>query len=345
MVKKLGGKNNSRAGTGTIKENSTSKNTEKWTGAVADQLKEKSKIKDVIVKTIPIDYIRTDQDNPRKLKIDIELLEKVVQKYPIKTYLKNEDDNEWIEDYVKKVTNAFEFEGKQIGDFQSIVEFAAVLKSPDRLLHPVVVWKEESIFHLISGERRVLTHVLLGESNVSAKITLHKPTAIEIDLLQWEENIHREDMTLEEKVKRVNKFIDIQFKGKTSVRKLAKLSGLNNADAQRHLVIYKYPSDILIKAIEEGKITSLKQGAANAQLSEEELQNTLSGKKVVKSSKPTPAVKITKAADISAMQKIISTVAKEYDASSVLENLDLSKSKDLNIAFNSLLTFLTEERG
>ena len=75
MARKLGVKN-TRAGTGSISSSSTTQNTEKWVGSVAEQLAEQSKQKDDIVKSIPIDYIKTDQDNPRKLKIDIELVKK-----------------------------------------------------------------------------------------------------------------------------------------------------------------------------------------------------------------------------------------------------------------------------
>ena len=42
------------------------------------------------------------------------------------------------------------------------------------------------------------------------------------------------------------------------------------------------------------------------------------------------------------MKKIIGAITKEFKAESVLENLDLNKSKDLNLAFNSLITFLKE---
>ena len=70
MVKRFGSKK--RAGTGSIEEDSsTTANTEKWAGAIASQMLNKDKVKEVIVKTIPIDFIKADQDNPRKLAIDL----------------------------------------------------------------------------------------------------------------------------------------------------------------------------------------------------------------------------------------------------------------------------------
>jgi len=354
MARKLGSKN-SRAGTGSIEENTTTTNTEKWVGSVAEQISDQKKYKDDIVKTIPIDFIKTDQDNPRKLKIDIELVKEIAKQFPISTYIKNETDHEWIEDYVEKVTSALKLEGKQIGDLTSIVNFAAVLKSPERLLHSIVVWKEDSTFHLISGERRVLTHALLGESHISAKILLQKPSKKEVDVLQWDENFHRENMSLFEKIERVRKFVNSQFSAtnKVSQRKLSKVSGLGNTDGERYLAVIKFssePSQVtfqknsLIEAIEAGKVTSLQQAKSLCNLSEEELALTLSGKKIEKKIITSPSIKISKNADNSAMQKIINLVADSYKATDILENLDLSKTKDINLAFNSLLTFLTEKK-
>jgi len=337
MVKKFGAKDKSRAGTGTfdIELNSS----KKWTSATASQLG--SKVKSILVKNLPISNIITDQDNPRKLTIDVNLVRDIQKKFKIDKYLQNEEDNSWVEEYVEKVTKDFNLKGKQIRDFTSIVQFAAVIKSPKRLLHSIVVWQEDSIFHLISGERRLLTHVLFGVEYISSKISEEKLTKKEIDVLQWEENIHREDMTLFEKIMRVEKLIEgTHGLSKISVRKLAKVSGLSISDSQRYLVIIKYPTDTLIKAIEDGKVEGLQKAAALAQLSSEDLKVKLSGLVVAKKAVIKPTIKINKDADIAVMKKIILTLTKEFKAESVLDSLDLSKSKDLNLAFNDLINFL-----
>lgn len=344
MVKKFGSKN--RAGTGSIeKDNSTTANTEKWAGAIASQMLNKDKVKEVIVKTIPIDFIKADQDNPRKLAIDLALIKKIVEKHPIQQFIRNEQCNDWIEEYVEKITKAYNLEGKQIGDFTSIVEFAAVLKTADRLLHPIVVWREESIFHLIAGERRVLAFAQLNESHISAKICETKPDESEIDILQWEENVSREDMSLYERTLRIQKFVKAATSKNISVRKLAKISGLSVAESHRYLAVIKYETDTLINAIKDGKVKSIKLAQEYSKLSEEELQIKLSGKKnptinaVVK-----PYVKISKDVDTNVIKKIINTITKEYNADDLLKDLDLSKTKDINLAFNLLVNFLSEDK-
>jgi len=308
---------------------------------------DKEKIKDVIVKTIPIDYIRMDQDNPRKLAINTTLINRIVKKYPIQIFIKNELCNDWIEDYVEKVTKEFNLEGKQIGDFTSIVEFAAVLKSSERLLHPIVVWKGESIFHLIAGERRVLAFAQLQESHISAQICSSKPNSTEIDILQWEENVSREDMSLYERTIRIGKFVKANQGGKSiSVRKLAKISGLSVSESHRYLAVIKYETDTLINAIRDGKVKSIKLAQEYSKLSDDDLIATLSGKQTSNINPLLkPSVKISKDADMGAIKQIISAVIKEYKAEAILDSLDLTKSKDINLAFNALVTFISENNS
>jgi len=344
MVKKFGSKN--RAGTGSIeKDNNATANTEKWAGAIASQMLNKDKVKEVIVKTIPIDFIKADQDNPRKLAIDLALIKNIVEKHPIQQFIRNEQCNDWIEEYVEKITKAYNLEGKQIGDFTSIVEFAAVLKSSERLLHPIVVWREESIFHLIAGERRVLAFAQLNESHISAKICDTKPDESEIDILQWEENVSREDMSLYERTIRIQKFVKATTPKNISVRKLAKISGLSVAESHRYLAVIKYETDTLINAIKDGKVKSIKLAQEYSKLSEEDLQMKLSGKKnPANNTAVKPFVKISKDVDINVIKKIINTITKEYNADEVLKDLDLSKTKDINLAFNLLVNFLSEDK-
>ena len=344
MVKRFGSKN--RAGTGSIEEdNNATTNTEKWAGAIASQMLNKDKVKDVIVKTIPIDFIKADQDNPRKLAIDLTLIKTIVEKHPIQQFIKNEQCNDWIEEYVEKITKAYKLEGKQIGDFTSIVEFAAVLKSADRLLHPIVVWREESIFHLIAGERRVLAFAQLNETHISAKICVTKPDENEIDILQWEENVSREDMSLYERTIRIQKFVKATNTKNMSVRKLAKISGLSVAESHRYLAVIKYETNTLINAIKEGKIKSIKLAQEYSKLSEEELQIKLSGEKNKNDNTVSkPSIKISKDVDVEVIKKIIQTITKEYKADEVLKDLNLNKSKDINLAFNLLVNYLSERK-
>ncbi len=337
MVRRLGGK---RAGTGNIEKNSTTDGTDKWTGAVAEQILSNDKIKDIIVKTLPVKSIKLSNNNPRKLSISRTQIEQLISVLPLKDKIQNEQDNEWVEKYIRLAIDTLSLEGKAIRDLTSLIEFASSLKSAKRLLHPIVVWKEDSLFNVVSGERRLLSHLLLNETNISAQILNVKPTQSDIDILQWEENAHREDMTLSECLDRLEKLINaIDSVSKTSVRKLAKLAGLSKTDAQRYLVILRYPNNILRNAINQGRITSLSKAATIAQLTPDELNQKLNNRKT-ESITQKPTIKLTKQTDLNGLRKIIELVSKEFHGQEKIENLDLTKMKDLEIAFNSLLNHI-----
>ena len=71
----------------------------------------------------------------------------------------------------------------------------------------------------------------------------------------------------------------------------------------------------------------------------------LSGKKIPAiNTVVKPFVKISKDVDINVIKKIINTITKEYNADAVLKDLDLSKTKDINLAFNLLVNFLSEDK-
>lgn len=329
MVRKLG---QSRAGTGKV----TTENTDKWAGAVVNQLASSENIKDIVVKTINPLSIKTDQDNPRKLAINAELIKQIAEKFSINQFLLAKD-NDWIDDYIQNVADEFNLKGKQIGDLRSITEFASALKSADRLIHPIAVWKNETSFHLISGERRLLAHILMRAPHISSRIISNKPTQQELDMLQWEENVHREDMTLFEYLTRLNKLINAHGTlASSSVRSVAKLAGISKTNAQRYLVILKYPSAILMDAIERNEIVSLVQAAKLAQLTPTELEHKLNGI-VVNKPQLKPAIKLDKTANPVAVKKVIDVLAKEFDAQDSIQGIDLNKAKGLATALNNIL--------
>lgn len=341
MAKKFGAGSARVGATSKIDENAT--NTAKWAGSVAAQLATSSNVKEIMTKTIPVDYVFCDPENPRKLAINQAKIIEIAQKHPIdRSRLSIDETTDWIEDYVNQVAQAEQLEGKALGDFESIVTFAAALKSAERLLHPIVVWREESMFHLIAGERRLLTHILLGEKFIAARILEERYERSQIDALQWEENVQRVDMTLWERVDHVHKLLEAgEGVRQTSVTKLSKILGRSRAESQRYLAVLRYPYKVLLNAIEQGRVTDLKTAAALAQLSQDEIEQRLG--QAPKPEKQKPALKINDKNAIKGLAKIIKAAATQLNKSDLLDDYNLSKSKDLTQALNHLLAEVTHE--
>lgn len=336
MARKIGKLGSNRAGTGKISADTEQSATEKWTGAVAAQVATATNVKGIITKTIPIAYIETDPDNPRKLTLTKDEITKIAQSHPMDRQAILEDDpTEWLESYIESVAASYSLSAKRLGDFESIANFAAALKSADRLLHPIVVNKDESTFHLIAGERRLLAHILLGEDNIAGRINTEQLERRAIDTLQWEENIHREEMTLWERVDRVHKIIEAgEGVEKTSVTKLSKIIGRSRAEAQRYLAILRYPSPLLLDAISSGKINDLKKAAALAQMSEDDVDQKLSGN--VLPSKAKSHFKISPKANTKALSTVVTAAAEALGLEHCLASLELHKAQDLAQALDML---------
>lgn len=342
MARKFGASNNNRVGTGKIDQAESA--SEKWAGSVAAQVATAANIKAIMAKTIPVNYVHCDPQNPRKLALTQAQIEHIGQRYPLdKGLLAVDDATDWIEDYVAKVAHAENLSGKAVGDLESLVSFAAALKSADRLLHPIVVWRDESTFHLIAGERRLLAHLLLGESHIAARILDQHYSRAEIDALQWEENVHRVDMSLWERIEHVKKLLDAEGGiANTSVTKLSKILGRSRAESQRYLVILRYPSSLLLEAIQAGRVGDLKSAAALAQLTPEQLQAKFSGS--TPKAAPKAVVKFSDKTQSQTFAHLLTAAAKQLKAEAAIKTIDLKNPKGINEALGILMN-VAEERA
>ncbi len=341
MARKFGSGN--RVGTGKI--DTEESGAEKWAGSVAAQVATAANVKEILTKTVPVSYVNCDPDNPRKLALTQEQVIKIASKYPIDKHLLNIDDpNEWIEDYVSRVAEAEQLAGKALGDLDSLVSFAAALKSADRMLHPIVVWRNESTFHLIAGERRLFAHILLGELNIAARIVEQGYTRKEIDTLQWEENIHRVDMSLQERVEHIKKILEAgEGVHSTSVTKLSKLLGRSRAECQRYLAVLRYPTSILLNAIKTGKVNDLKVAAALAQLSPKELEAKLSD--ASKKTEVNSFIKFNNKEKAPQFAQIIKAAAKQLKLDALIKETDLASPAGINEAITLLVAALEERNN
>jgi ParB-like chromosome segregation protein Spo0J len=345
-MKKFG---SSRAGTGTIDEAAT--NSRRWATSAAGQLSTAGGVVALNVKRIPVKYIREDAMNPRKLALGTADIAALATQFPIDKDRLLRDDDGYLDEYLEVVEANSGMQGRAVADFQSIAGFAFALKSAERLLHPIVVWQNDTQFHLIAGERRLLAHLLLSEATIDARIRDAAPSSLEKYLLQWEENIHRDDLTLFEKIDNLREMMEAWKLNKgvqtISVNQFAALSGLPRSVAQRYLAVIRCPSPLLLKAIEEGRITNVKQAANIAALPVAEIPAELSPQQVTSTAteEGVRSVRVGRAKDYRAVTFLVKAAAEKLDddvLTTQLDRLDLSRQKDLNRAFELLVARISE---
>lgn len=338
-----------RAGTGTVDE--AASNSHRWATSAAGQMKTASAVVTLNVKRIPVSYVREDDDNPRKLAVSVTDMRDVASQHPLDRERLSRDDDIYLEEYLEQVEASGRLQGKAVADFRSLAGFAFALKSADRLMHPIVVWQQDTQFHLIAGERRLLAHILLAEPAIDARIHDAAPAPFAKYLLQWEENIHRDDLSLFEKIENLRQLVDSWKAEKgvqaISVNQFARLSGLPRSVAQRYLAVIRCPSPALLAAIESGQVSNIKQAANIAALPAKDIEASLGSQKTQKPAGQgaSSSVRVGRAQDYRAVSFLIKAAAEKLDDQALtaeLDSLDLSRQKDLNRAFAILLDRLNE---
>jgi len=134
------------------------------------------------IEIIPIRKIELDPDNPRSLALNFKDLQEGIskndEKYEQKTLEK---------DKLSSLANSITNQG---------------------IINPILVYKLGNNYRLIAGERRTLASVLANKEDIPAKILPHKPDALKTSLLQWIENIEREDLSLWERLTNLEMIMD-----------------------------------------------------------------------------------------------------------------------------------------
>lgn len=133
------------------------------------------------VEIIPLRKINIDPENPRDLVFSIEDAYNGL----------NESDSDFLRKENEK--NSLESMTKSIMD--------------QGVINPIVVYQFGEQYRLIAGERRTLSSILAGKKDIPARVLTSKPDALKLSLIQWIENIEREDLSLWERMQNLEKIV------------------------------------------------------------------------------------------------------------------------------------------
>lgn len=75
------------------------------------------------------------------------------------------------------------------------------------VMNPVVVYKSGISYQLVAGERRTLASILAKKEDIPARIISEKPDKLKLGLIQWVENMEREDLSLWERLRNLDKIL------------------------------------------------------------------------------------------------------------------------------------------
>lgn len=206
------------------------------------------------IEIIPIKKIEADPDNPRDLSISLN---------DVLYGLQEGDPNR----------------DQKMEELSSLQTIANSIRDQG-IINPIVVYKQGEKYRLVAGERRTLASVLAGKSDIQAKILDSKPHDLKISLLQWIENVERSDLSLWERLKNLEKIVQLYSSKKNinlssiTITEISDLIGCSKPHALNYKAVL-LAGDQVISLIRENKIKNLEKAALIANTTSPAVQNQL----------------------------------------------------------------------
>ncbi|MCX7121673.1 MAG: ParB/RepB/Spo0J family partition protein [Gammaproteobacteria bacterium] len=295
------------------------------------------------VEVIPLRKINLDPENPRDLALNIQDAYNGITPSDI--------------DFSRK-----ESEKNALSSMAKSIEEQGVI-------NPIVVYKLDNQYRLIAGERRTLASIIAGKQDIPARILTSKPDALKLSLIQWIENIEREDLSLWERMQNLEKIIMAYAKkndkdiSEVTATEISKLIGCSLQQGSCYRSILNAPDD-LKKHIKSGEIKNIDKAAfisnSAENLQSELIANCISGSKLTelktianeskkafleerKAGRPSSIINLGTTENIAVAKNLITTILnhdnyKQLHQYFVGDNWD--NHKTLSASFKKLLSIL-----
>lgn len=193
------------------------------------------------IEVIPLQKIEIDPDNPRDLSLN-------------------------ITDVCNGLSSDDSLYERKLREKDALTTITHSIKEQG-ILNPIIVYKQGEKYRIIAGERRTLASILAGKEDIQAKVLDEKPDPLKLGLLQWIENMEREDLSLWERTRNLEKIIGCyaqENKIKTaqvSATALSQLLGCSLQQAINYKSVLDAPAK-LRSAIQENQIRNLEKAVA-----------------------------------------------------------------------------------
>lgn len=301
-------------------------------------------------KVVPISAIEFDPENPRELSIQKDDL----------IYGLQPDDIVYE---------------KKMKELESLKQMAETIKKYG-IRNAVEIYKFGTGYRLIHGERRCLSSILAGKKDIPAKVLDEKPNDLDVRLLQFIENVQREDLNLYETLNNIKQILNEYKRPEIPEFKIDAnfLEGLINRSRTvcfNYLSVLNATSEIQ-DAIKNGKIRSLEkavvisnatnqkhkqllldaclQGASLKQLKKEaktlkdvKMATRPDNKPLIKPGKKAEKINMGSTRNKTIITKLVNLVASDKNYSAFInhfENMKFETFGDCVNSFNSLIKIM-----
>lgn len=205
------------------------------------------------IEIVPLRKITLDSDNPRTLSLT-------------------------FKDVYQEISKDDPLFDQKITEQKSLNSLAKSIKEQG-VLNPIIVYKNDNEYQLVAGERRTLASILAKKQDIPARILTSKPDKLKLSLLQWIENIEREDLTLWERMRNLEKIVTAYAEAKNkapeeiSPTEISKLTSCSLQQGVNYRLLLNASNKIKAN-IQKGHIKNIEKVALIVK-SDVEIQETL----------------------------------------------------------------------
>ncbi len=224
---------------------------------VTEQKNRKALDSKLNIKFLPLEIIKIDKTNSRKLLIGID----EVKKGP--KIIDSNFDSDAQKIYITQLMQLYastEKASEKVTQHLNLAIFAASIGSPENLDNPITVVQNGAHMDLVAGERRTLApHILDAEFILSF---IKKFNDYDKAFLQYQENSKQEQLNLSEKINSVEKLVnEWEKKFETTMKRDHAISilGLQKTQAGYYLLVVRSDSDDVKQAIKNGVFNTIQQ--------------------------------------------------------------------------------------
>lgn len=195
---------------------------------------------ELFVDVVPLDRLELDPENPRELSLSMDEVRRGIDTEDAQ-YQRKQKELDSLSSLSKSIIN-------------------------QGIINPIVVYKQGNNYRLVAGERRTLASLAAGKKSIQARILESKPNTLDRFIMQWAENIEREDLTLWERLGNIKSIMQAYAKthDKAATRitaaEISDLVGISTSQAAQYKVVLQ-GSDALILAIQENVVANLDKAA------------------------------------------------------------------------------------
>lgn len=202
---------------------------------------------------IPLSQIEFDPDNPRDLCVE-------------------------FSDLPQGPERTDPFYQRKMEEISKLNSLAETINTQG-LINPVLVYKYGSLYRLIAGERRCLASKIAGKIDIKANILNERPNEYRQRLLQWIENVEREDLTLWERLQNIKMILSAYQKQNNAFDEInsaliKNILGCSTPHANNYHAVLN-AAKIVTDAIEQNQLKNLEKAALIARVVDSSVQKQL----------------------------------------------------------------------